>query len=128
VPPTAFYWTVERRQKSATVVTGVRLYLQERFAGSYWLEDVLQLPGMQMLFELEEGQHTVTLKSILAAAPGSGYGRPIVEALRDYADESGKTLQIVDIVNEVFFDGFTWWTDRLRGDEDGAGEASYDPR
>jgi hypothetical protein len=65
--------------------------------------------------------------SILSSAPGSGYGKPIINALREYADRSRKSFQVLEIENEAFFDHFSFWTDRFYADEDGAGEAIYDP-
>jgi hypothetical protein len=76
---------------------------------------------------ISEGRFTVTLDSILATPKGSGLGTKLVWALKDYADQTGKTLQVEQIENSAFFERFDFWSDYFWPESGQDGEATYCP-
>ena len=42
--------------------------------------------------------------------PGSGLGKPFVNAIKKYADEKGLRFVAYNVTNQKFWNGFTWLT------------------
>ena len=78
-------------------------------------------------FELGEDARTVALKSIWCHPAGTGIGTAVIEAMKEYADHTGKDLLVEEIENDRFFDRFPFWTERFYADDAGPSFACYSP-
>ncbi|WP_028058287.1 hypothetical protein [Candidatus Solirubrobacter pratensis] len=76
----------------------------------------IRTPRASVEVALHEDVNSVTLDSVIAEPEGTGEGTKLVEALKQYAERTGKQLHVSNIANEGFFNRFPW----LDVDRDGA--------
>jgi hypothetical protein len=62
--------------------------------------------GNKIQTRMIEGDNLFGINLIEADKKGTGIGSKLINFLKDYADQTGKTLQIGDITNQKFFDKF----------------------
>lgn len=123
---TSFPWLTN---PIATEVDGAKLYLQEKLPEACWYDYVLQTKDQQYVLDISESRFSFELRSIVSAqvGKGNGIGKQIIRLLKDYADATNKSFQVVEIENQRFFLGFDFWTEVFYEDEDGVGEVAYFP-